>query len=186
MTRPTRRCGSVYLGVVVLRVCEICYMYEGYVGSAVVSRRKQITFKQCCFSDSRTLHESLQEGCIITVFITLPEFRKMTARVMHKLRVALQMSCTRAVSNKSFEAIWRDEQCLRRASQRCFNATWKRCRSFEKWLRERCVSAAGLIPNDCVMTESCISDCRLRSDYTAEENIGCKNKLIAVEKSDLI
>ena len=33
---PTRRCGSVYLGVVVLRVCEICYVYEGYVGFAVV------------------------------------------------------------------------------------------------------------------------------------------------------
>ena len=32
----TRRCGSVYLGVVVLRVCEVCYVYEGYVGSAVV------------------------------------------------------------------------------------------------------------------------------------------------------
>ena len=32
----TRRCGSVYLGVVVLRVCEICYVYEGYVGFAVV------------------------------------------------------------------------------------------------------------------------------------------------------
>ena len=32
----------------------------------------------------------------------------------------------------------------------------------------------------------CISDRRLRSDYTREENIGCKNKLIAFEKSDLI
>ena len=32
----TIRCGSVYLGVVVLHVCEICYVYEGYVGSAVV------------------------------------------------------------------------------------------------------------------------------------------------------
>ena len=32
----TRRCGSVYLGVVVLRICEVCYVYEGYVGSAVV------------------------------------------------------------------------------------------------------------------------------------------------------
>ena len=36
--RPSvnRRCGSVYLGVVVLSVCEVCYVYEGYVGSAVV------------------------------------------------------------------------------------------------------------------------------------------------------
>ena len=34
--QKTRRCGSVYLGVVVLRVCEVCYEYEGYVGSAVV------------------------------------------------------------------------------------------------------------------------------------------------------
>ena len=33
---PTRRCGSVYLGVVVLSVGEVCYVYEGYVGSAVV------------------------------------------------------------------------------------------------------------------------------------------------------
>ena len=33
---PTRRCGSVYLGVVVLSVREVCYVYEGYVGSAVV------------------------------------------------------------------------------------------------------------------------------------------------------
>ena len=32
----TRRCGSLYLGVVVLSVCEVCYVYEGYVGSAVV------------------------------------------------------------------------------------------------------------------------------------------------------
>ena len=32
----TRRCGSVYLGVVVLRVCEVCYVYESYVGIAVV------------------------------------------------------------------------------------------------------------------------------------------------------
>ena len=32
----------------------------------------------------------------------------------------------------------------------------------------------------------CLSDRRLRSDYPTEENIGCKNKLIAVEKSDLI
>ena len=32
----TRRCGSVYLGVVVLRTCGVCYVYEGYVGSAVV------------------------------------------------------------------------------------------------------------------------------------------------------
>ena len=52
------------------------------------------------------------------VIVKLPEFRKVTARVMHKLRVALQMSCTRAVGGKSFEAIWRDEHCLRRASQR--------------------------------------------------------------------
>ena len=32
----TRRCGSVYLGVVVPSICEVCYVYEGYVGSAVV------------------------------------------------------------------------------------------------------------------------------------------------------
>ena len=32
----TRRCGSVYLGVVVLSVREVCYVYEGYVGSALV------------------------------------------------------------------------------------------------------------------------------------------------------
>ena len=32
----TRRYGSVYLGVVELRVCEVCYVNEGYVGSAVV------------------------------------------------------------------------------------------------------------------------------------------------------
>ena len=32
----TRRCGSVYLGVVVLGVGEVCYVYEGYGGSAVV------------------------------------------------------------------------------------------------------------------------------------------------------
>ena len=32
----TRRCGSVYLGVVVLRVRELYYVYEGYVGSVVV------------------------------------------------------------------------------------------------------------------------------------------------------
>ena len=70
-----------------------------------------------------------QEGCMITVIGTLPEFRKMTARVMYKLRVALQMSCTRSVGSKSFEAIWRDEDCLRRASQRCFTATWKHCRN---------------------------------------------------------
>ena len=36
LQRKTRRCGSVYLGVVVLSVCEVCYEYEGYVGSAVV------------------------------------------------------------------------------------------------------------------------------------------------------
>ena len=34
--RQTRRCGSVHLGVVVVRVCEVCYVCEGYVGSAVV------------------------------------------------------------------------------------------------------------------------------------------------------
>ena len=34
--RITRRCGSVHLGVVVLSVCEVCYVCEGYVGSAVV------------------------------------------------------------------------------------------------------------------------------------------------------
>ena len=28
--------GSEYTGVVVLRTCEVCYVYEGYVGSAVV------------------------------------------------------------------------------------------------------------------------------------------------------
>ena len=32
----TRRCGSVYLDVVELSVREVCYVYEGYVGSAVV------------------------------------------------------------------------------------------------------------------------------------------------------
>ena len=32
----TRRCRSVYLGVVVLSVREACYVYEGYVGSVVV------------------------------------------------------------------------------------------------------------------------------------------------------
>ena len=32
----TRRCGSVYLGVVVLNVCEVCYVYDGYLRSAVV------------------------------------------------------------------------------------------------------------------------------------------------------
>ena len=32
----TRRCGSVYLGVVVLSVSEVCYVYGGYVGSAMV------------------------------------------------------------------------------------------------------------------------------------------------------
>ena len=35
-TIETRRCGSVYLGVVVLSVSEVCYACEGYVGSAVV------------------------------------------------------------------------------------------------------------------------------------------------------
>ena len=32
----TRRYGSVYLGVVELSVCEVCYVNEGYVGSAVI------------------------------------------------------------------------------------------------------------------------------------------------------
>ena len=36
--KQTRRCGSVFLGVVVLSACEMCYVYEGYVGSAVVLR----------------------------------------------------------------------------------------------------------------------------------------------------
>ena len=36
LQRKTRRCGSVYLGVVVLSVCEVCYEYEGYLGSAGV------------------------------------------------------------------------------------------------------------------------------------------------------
>ena len=36
LSLKTRRCGSVYLGVVVLSVFEVCYVYEGYVGSAVV------------------------------------------------------------------------------------------------------------------------------------------------------
>ena len=36
LQRKTRRCGSVYLGVVVLSVGEVCCEYEGYVGSAVV------------------------------------------------------------------------------------------------------------------------------------------------------
>ena len=31
----TRRVGSVYLGVVVLHVCEVSYVYKGCVGSAV-------------------------------------------------------------------------------------------------------------------------------------------------------
>ena len=26
--------GSVYLGVVVLSICEVCHVHEGYVGSA--------------------------------------------------------------------------------------------------------------------------------------------------------
>ena len=34
--KKTRRCGSVYLGAVVIRVREVCYVYEGFVGSAVV------------------------------------------------------------------------------------------------------------------------------------------------------
>ena len=32
----TRRCRSVYLGVVELYVWEVCYVYEGYVGSVVI------------------------------------------------------------------------------------------------------------------------------------------------------
>ena len=36
VVEETRRCGSVYLSVVVLRLCEVCCVYEGYVGSAVV------------------------------------------------------------------------------------------------------------------------------------------------------
>ena len=36
LQRKTRRCGSVYLGVVVLSVGEVCCEYGGYVGSAVV------------------------------------------------------------------------------------------------------------------------------------------------------
>ena len=32
----TRRCGGIYLGVVVLRLDEVCYVYEGYVGNAVI------------------------------------------------------------------------------------------------------------------------------------------------------
>ena len=31
-----RHYGSVYLGAVELSVCEVCYVNEGYVGSAVV------------------------------------------------------------------------------------------------------------------------------------------------------
>ena len=31
-----RRCGSVYLGLGVLSVCDVCYVYQEYVGSAVV------------------------------------------------------------------------------------------------------------------------------------------------------
>ena len=36
LLKSRRRCGSVVLGVVVLSVCEVCYVCEGYVGSAVV------------------------------------------------------------------------------------------------------------------------------------------------------
>ena len=36
-TCETRRCGSVYLGVDVLRVREVFYVYEACVSSAVVS-----------------------------------------------------------------------------------------------------------------------------------------------------
>ena len=32
----TRRYGNVYLGVVELGICEVCYVNEGCVGSAVV------------------------------------------------------------------------------------------------------------------------------------------------------
>ena len=35
-TSKTRRCGSVYLGVLVLSIREVCYVHEGYVGSVVV------------------------------------------------------------------------------------------------------------------------------------------------------
>ena len=31
-----RHCGSIYLGVVELSVCEVCYVYEGYVGTSAV------------------------------------------------------------------------------------------------------------------------------------------------------
>ena len=34
--KEKRRCGSVYLGVVVLSVRDVCSVYVGYVGSAVV------------------------------------------------------------------------------------------------------------------------------------------------------
>ena len=36
LQRKKRRCGNVYLPVVVLSVCKVCYVYEGYVGIAVV------------------------------------------------------------------------------------------------------------------------------------------------------
>ena len=84
----------------------------------------------------------------------------MTARVMYKLRVALQMSCTRSVGSKSFEAIIMERPGL--LSQ----------------------GFAALLYSYVEALPECISDRRLRSDYTREENIGCKNKLIAFEKSD--
>ena len=98
------------------------FFFLGY-NNCKISRTKQITFTQRCFSNSQTLHESLQKGCLIAVLLTLLELRKMTARVMHKLRFALQRSCTRAAGNKPHEAICRDKQCLGRALQRCFNTT---------------------------------------------------------------
>ena len=49
MQIKTRRCGGVYLGVVVLNVCEVCYVYQGYVGSAVLLyiRREVILEVDC-------------------------------------------------------------------------------------------------------------------------------------------
>ena len=49
MQIKTRRCGGVYLGVVVLSVCEVCYVYQGYVGSAVLLyiRREVILEVDC-------------------------------------------------------------------------------------------------------------------------------------------
>ena len=31
-----RHYGNVYLGVLELSVCEVCYVYEGYVGTSAV------------------------------------------------------------------------------------------------------------------------------------------------------